>query len=397
MRLSGLHKFVAAVCAVALNFAKAAEGGEVTVVRYSKSDLANVPKESDFIQTRDLSDLLSSKFKQLMVTITQRQSGSNTATRSVVESWRPYSHAARMKKLSTLALSPDQLYITPNESILRDTLAKQSRKAIEVNVRSHFPIIETIRSGMKFSLDLKNPTKSIPIKREVPVIRYGLVESEIIPAENPVAIAALGSISDIAPEFGSPAKVIYTIDKLPDQTEKPVFATADNGDQILQNTSMWAKLPSTSMNVKVDAADQDAVMSDQVSSGAMPGAKFTITQADGFFSTQFVAGGKSNLKKSMMHQVQAPLYGEMSLARQYDHQMRATQTSALNILGDSRRPRLNLTYVHKERRAKGELVIKNNGADMSVLAEPRQGWKPNGFDKLGQPGDRISFAFSKSF
>jgi hypothetical protein len=397
VRLAAFKTRPLAVCFFAVAYASVSIAGEVSVVRFSKSELESMPKETDFIRSSDLGDVLSSKFKQTIVTLTQRQAGSNTATRTVIESWRPSSRAVAMRKLSTLAVSPNQLSPSPNEDLLRETLSRQSRKAIEVTLRNQFPIIETIRNGMKFSLNLRNPVESLAGKIKTPDIRYGLVESEIIPATQPIAIAALGTMSDLNPEFGSPAKVIYTIDKLSDDATGPVFTKDDHDDQVIQNSSLWSRMPSSNVNIKVDAADQDAVMADQVSTGALPGAKFTLSQADGFFSTQFVAGGKSDLKKSMVHQVQAPLYGEMSIARQFNYKMKPIHTSALNVLGDSKLPRVNLTYVHSSARAKGELVVKNARSEMSVIAEPRQGWSPTGQDRLGLPGDKISVAFSKTF
>lgn len=372
-------------------------GNELKVVRYSAQELATMPKESDFVRGSDLSDVLSSKFKEVLVTMTERQSGSNLKTKAVVDASRQISRTAKMKKLSTLAVTPDQLYASRDQSLFFSTISQQYRKALEVNTRKHFPIVEKIRSGMKFNLDLKDPTISIVNRKEIPVIRYGLVETEIIPSKDAIPIASLGSISDVHTEFGSKAQVIYTIDKLSNERARPVFGDGYTEDEEIQHTSLWSRIPSAKINVKIDASDQDAIMADQLGNGSIPGARFSFSQVDGLISTQFIAGGKSPTNKSLIHQIKVPLYGEMSLSRQFDYKMQAINTSALNVLGDSKRPRLNLLFSHKDKRAKGEWIMRKTRSELSLVAEPRQGWTPSLNNSLGRAGDRLSVSFNKSF
>jgi len=276
----------------------------------------------------------------------------------------------------------------------------QTRKAAEVQIKGAFPIFEKVRNGLNFNMDILNPGQSIQNKNHVPTIRYGLVEAEIIPSEKAIPIATLGSISDVSPEYSSRAKVIYTIDQITSNPNTPVFNDtqpmhADHSE--LQSTSVWRKAPSTQVKLKVDAADQDATVSDQIGSGAIPGARFTFTQADSFITTKFVAGGKSDVRKSMTTELKAPLYGEMSLARIYDYKMQATHTSALNIFGDSSLPRVNLSYAHKDKKAKGEWIVRQGNFEYSVIAEPRQGWFPDTDQKLGRVGDKASLNLNKTF
>ena len=99
----------------------------------------------------------------------------------------------------------------------------------------------------------------------------------------------------------------------------------------------------------------------------------------------------------MTTELKAPLYGEMSLARIYDYKMQATHTSALNIFGDSSLPRVNLSYAHKDKKAKGEWIVKKGNFEYSVIAEPRQGWFPDTDQKLGRVGDKVSLNLNKTF
>jgi hypothetical protein len=370
---------------------------DMITVRYSAEDLANMPKQSDFIKTSDLADVLSSKFKDIIVTMTSRQSGSNVKTKAFVESSQQLSRAARMKKLSTLAVTPESLQVHTDEKAFFGILSQQYRKAIEVNTRKQFPVIEKIRSGMKFNLDLKHPVKSISRRRDIPEIRYGLVETDIIPSKEAPPIATLGTISDIHHDFGAKAQVIYTIDKLSNNSTRQVFDEFESDQEYVQHTSMWRRLPTPKINIKIDAADADAIMSDQISTGSVPGARFTFTQVDGLMSSQLIAGGRSDIAKSMTHEIKIPVYAEMSICRKFDYKFKPTQTSAVNILGHSHLPKLNITYAHTAKQARGEWVMRTAGSELSVTAEPRQGWTFGSDSPVGRAGDKVSVAYRKSF
>ncbi len=390
---------ILAALSVAVLTANVAFGGELKTIRYSKTEIEKLSKD-DFTHASDLSDVLASKLKLIIITVTQRQSGSNVATRDVVASGLQPSKTTYWKRMATLSTEPESITARGNDVKLRTTLSMQTRKAAEVQIKGAFPIFEKIRNGLNFNMDILNPGQSIQNKNHVPTIRYGLVEAEIIPSEKAIPIATLGSISDVSPEYSSRAKVIYTIDQITSNPNAPVFndtqpTPADHSE--LQSTSVWRKAPSTQVKLKVDAADQDAAVSDQIGSGSIPGARFTFTQADSFITTKFVAGGKSDARKSMTTELKAPLYGEMSLARIYDYKMQATHTSALNIFGDSSLPRVNLSYAHKDKKAKGEWIVKKGNFEYSVIAEPRQGWFPDTDQKLGRVGDKVSLNLNKTF
>ena len=362
--------------------------GELKTVRYSKEDLQSGTK-GNFLQATDLSDVLAAKLNLLAVTVTQRQAGSNLATYKVASSAPELAKAKWMTRLSTLAVDPDSPGPRGDTDQLRVTLSQQSRKAAEVRFKEAFPIFNRFKNGLVFKLDLASPDSLKPKSNAAPDIRYGLVEADILPAENAVPVASLGSLSDMDSGFARPAKVIYTIDRLDSHENRKVFPDAPAFDDALaQNTSVWSKTPSMKMDVKVDAADQEAAVSDQVGQGSLPGARITMTQADGFITTQFIAGGKS-AQDRVTTELKAPLYGEMSVARKYNHKMQATQTAALNILGDSSLPRVNVFYANLEKKYKGEWIVKKDRFEYNVTAESRQGF--------GSSGDKVSFGLGTAF
>ena len=144
----------------------------------------------------------------------------------------------------------------------------------------------------------------------------------------------------------------------------------------------------------VDAADQNAAVSDSLGKGAAPAARVTVAQVDGFVTTQFATNDASHSRTTTL---KAPLYGEMSIARKYDFKWHATETSALNVLGDSTLPRLNIVYAHKESKARGEWYVKKDRFDYTVTAEPRQGWGSGSQRGLGKAGDKISVGMNSKF
>jgi hypothetical protein len=396
MRLNSKKAHIIA-CAVASTFSsKALSGDELRVVRVSKEELA-AAANPQFIVSKDLSDVLSSRLKDLAVTLTSRQSGNNAATRDAVAAGNQMSKALWMKKLSTLAFEPENHGSGADENKVRSTISAQSRKSAEVNFKNAFPVIARIQKGLSFNLDLKNPGSAVARDTSVPEIRYGLVETDILPSDRQIPVASYGTISEIDARYSSPAKVVYTIDRLETTQNKTVFessSTTESGAQETQNVSMWSRLPSSAVRVKFDAADQNSAVADQVSArSAAPAMRVTLTQADGLVSTQMVTGAK----ESMTTEFKAPLYGEMSMARKYDSKFKATETSAQNILGHSSLPRLNLIYAHNAKSAKGEWIVKRDRFEYSVTAEPRQGWVASGDSALGKVGDKVTLAVNTSF
>ena len=369
---------------------------EFKTVRYSKNDLKNQDPNS-FLKAYDLSDVLSTKIKTLAVTITKRQSGSNVSTYNVAASAREDSKEKSMRRLGALSFDPTSRGPRGNTDNLRIALSQQARKAAEVKFKEAFPVFGQIKNGLVFKLDILKPENVISPSRDVPVIRYGLVETDILPAEKNVPMASLGGISESDTDFLQPAKVVYTIDRIDGGENRKIFMeTTTSDDLTVQNASQWGRRPSMKVDVKINAADQDAAVTDQVGQGAIPAARITLTQADGFISTQFIAGSKS-ANKSMTTEFKAPLYGEMSLAQKYNYKMQATQTAALNVLGEWWLPRVNLLYANVEKKIRGEWVVKRERFEYNVTAESRPGFGENGEKKFGKVGDKLSFGLATAF
>ncbi len=398
MFLKQHHVFMFGLSLSCISAASLAQETTVTTLHYSKSELTKPVKESDFIQTKDLSDIILSQLTQVMVTMTNRQSGNNVKTKEAIDSFRQPSRASAMKKLSTMAVSPETLHSRPKTDGLRLAIGHQYKKAIEVTIHKKIPVIEKIRSGIKYNLDLKNPSLVNKKRKDVPEIRYGLVETDIILPVSSPGLASLGSMPDHFYEFARPAQVVYTIDKLSNDRNRHSLPPLSLGDEEMpRRQSVWSRLPSPQVTVKIDSADKDAAMSDRLGTGSIPGLKFTVAQVDGLFSTQFVADSKTNIQKTLIHQVNVPLYGEMTLSKRYNYKMKELETSATNLLGKSSSPKLNIHYAHTEKKARGEWLVKRDASEFSLIAEPRQGWSLSKPSTLGKAGDRVSINYRQIF
>lgn len=378
-------------------------GQSVSVVRYSKEELKAAAHPS-FIKSTDLSDLLIGKFTMIAVALTNRQGGSNTAVRDVANSTAQKSKAQYMRGLATLTLDPNTSEQRVDSDKLRVTLSQQTRKATEVKFKDAFPIFERIRKGLSFHFDTRGSKATKANPAYTPAIHYGLVETDIISGDSPIAMASLGSIQEMGRGYSRQAKVVYTIDKLDgEQVNSKVFleqapemdpANFEIGSAKPQNVNMWNRAPSSEVDLTIDAADQNAAVSDSLGQAKAPGARITLTQMDGFVSVQAVS---TDLNKSRTMTLKAPLYRQMSLSRKMDGKFHPTETAATNILGDSSLPTFNVVYAHGEKKLRGEMALKSDSFNYTVTAEPRLGWGSNGDYKFKRIGDKISAGLSTSF
>lgn len=384
------------LCTAAASAAKVhAEESSVVSVRMTKQDVA-AATQSQFIKSRDLSNILAEKLTLLATTITERQGGSNRRLVELADSSAQLDHRSYMNHMAVLQYDVDSNNKNADADGIRLHLLGQTKKSTEVKFKEAFPIIETFRKGLnyKFSLSGKG-AQSAP--SSTPQIRYGLIVQDIQPVDAP-AIASLGTSSDMGMEYARPAKVIYTIDRLDeDRSKQPVFTTPVDVE-IASSSGPTAqqifRRPSTDVDLKVEAANSEDSVSDKVGAGALPGAKLTLSQADGLVSTQVITTSRLG-KDTLTHQFKLPLYGEANITRKVNESFKPIQTSANNLLVSASAPKLNIHHLDYEDRYKGELLVKRPGFDLGVAVEPRPFWSPG--DKLRDTGDKISVTMVNNF
>ncbi len=368
----------------------------LTVVRYTKEELA-AGANPVFIKSADLSDVLTSKISLIAVGLTARQGGANVAVRDVAASAAQKDKARYQRGLATMTLDPNQPTTRGDTDKLRVTLAQQTRKTTEVKFKDAFPLFERIRKGLNYRFDATGGRSNMPVESSAPTIRYGLIETDIQPHDNPIPMTSTESLDQMSLGYSRPAKIIYTIDRLDAKPNARVFpepsleANPEIGSAAPQNTSMWTRVPSSKVDVTIDAADSSAAVSDSVGQAKAPGVRATVTQMDGFVSVQAVSSDPQNPRTTTL---KAPLYGEMSISRKMNSKWKAIETAATNILGSSSRPRVNLVYAHVDRKVRGEMIIKKDRMNYTITAEARQGWASESERKLD---DRIAVGLATSF
>lgn len=369
------------------------------VVRYTKAELAEGSRP-DFIRARNLGDFLVGKIVMLAVALTGRQSGGNTAVRDAVGVARK-TDAQYRRGLGTLTVDPNSFGVGGDVDKLRMVLSQQIRKTSEVQFKGAFPLFERVRRGLTLNLDASHGGHTDAVSFETRSPRYGLVATDIIPNDSQISIASLDTIKELNQGYARPAKVVYVVGKLDaDRGEDKVFNQQDltsNPEMGLvtpPEAGMWNRKPSTELDLTMDVVDPRAAASDSLGGAKVPGALVTLTQRDGFISVQAVT---TDLHKSRSVTLKAPLYGRMSISRKMDGRSRAIETTAMNLLGDSGLPAVNVVYLHDEKKARGEMVVKDHGVHYTLTLEPRAGWASDSDYKMRRVGDKISAGVETSF
>lgn len=370
-------------------------------VRMTREDIAESAKAPEFTKPRDLSHVLYEKISLLATTLTARQGGSNRALADIAAKTQQIEYSTLLKRESVLHYEPTESAKTDSDRI-RVHLLGQTRKSGEVKFKQAFPLIERVQKGLSFkvSKDTKLIDKQVAA---APEIRYGLVIQDIV-AEDTVSVAALGSITDTYGEFSRPAKIIYTIDRVEADTSSnrvfpnyaPEASTPVAPAAPAPAPSIWSRFraPSTDVGVTIEAANSEESVSDKVGTGALPGGKVTLTQADGLFSTQIMTNSRL-AKESVSYNAKLPLIGEAHITRSYNESFHPIVTSANNLLVTPAAPKLHIHRLETEKRFKGELFVKQGLFDMGIAVEPRVGWAPS--SKVGKVGDRVSLTISNQF
>jgi hypothetical protein len=278
--------------------------------------------------------------------------------------------------MALLAYDPDNARRRIDDSALMQTLIMQSRKAAEVNLKKSFPIFERFKNGLTFNLN----AESISAKHK-DVIRYGLIERDILPASNSIPLAGFGGIDDIDHAYATPARVIYTIDRLDGVASHNVFS---NPSESVHNepTVRWGKLPSSKLTVKIDSPNNDDSITDQISNGGIPGARVTVSKS---------------IEKTLRTEISTPVIINTTLSQKFDEKFKLTDVVAKSTFSGITPSQLNLAYSQATQGVRGEWQINQGRTGYSVQAESSKLIKGVSTGSTSSPIDRISIALQRSF
>lgn len=362
---------------------------DVRIVKYDKEQVRQ-DLNLKFIKPQNLGQTILSKLKDIAVTTTQRQSGNNTALRDLASGTSEMSKGAWTRQMALLAYDPDNSRRRINDSALMQTIVMQSRKAAEVNLKKSFPIFERFKNGLTFNLNTEGS-----LNKPKDLIRYGLIERDILPASNSIPLAGFGSINDIDRAYATPAQVIYTIDRLDSVTSQKVFSNAPD-TATSEPTIRWGRLPSSKLTVKIDSPNNDDSITDQISSGAVPGARVTISQFEGLISCQMIVGSKS-IGKTLRTEIATPVIMNTTLSQKFNENFKLTDVVAKSTISGATPSQLNLAYSQSTQGLRGEWQINQGRTGYSVQAESSKLMKSISAGGNYAPIDRFSIALQRSF
>jgi hypothetical protein len=377
------------VCALLVTSLKDATAADVRVVRYSKEEIQQ-KSERDFIKPSSLGGVIIAKIREIAVTVTSRQTGSNTALRDLASSTKEPTKREWTRKMATLSYDPDQSRNQINESLMKQTLLTQSQKAAEVTLKREIPILDRFRTGMTFNLNFGNKNQSSSQK-----IRYGLIESDIIPNNQPIPLAAFGSMDELDRAYATPAHVIYTIDRLDQPEVRSVFSDSElQDDQRSDLKFNWDRLPRSKVVVKIDGGGQDGSVNEQLSSGSPLGLRVKLIQSDGLISSQVIVGNRS-IEKTLLTEISLPLPGGSKLSQKLDHRFRLVEVVARGVFEDRLNSQLNVGYSKASQNIRGEWLFAHNKMNYGLSAESSAG--SSDADSNPMSNHRFSFALNKNF
>jgi hypothetical protein len=362
---------------------------DVRIVKYDKEQVRQ-DLNRKFIEPKSLGQTIVSKFKEIAVTTTQRQSGNNTALRDLASRTPGLSKGAWAKQMALLSYDPDNSARRIDDAALMQTLVMQSRKAAEVNLKKSIPIFERFKNGLTFNLSTQiNSAK--PINN----IRYGLIERDILPANHSIPLAGFGSINDIDRAYATPAHVIYTIDRLDAATSQRVFSNSSDAT-VAEPTVRWGRLPSSKLTIKIDSPNNDDSIGDQISNGAIPGARVTVSQFEGLIACQMIVGSTS-IDKTLRTEVSTPVIMNTTLTQKFDDKFKLTDIVAKSTIGGAIPSQLNLAYSQSTQGVRGEWQINQGRTGYSLQAESSKLIKNTITGNTSSPIDRLSIALQRSF
>ena len=376
-------------CLWGLEATAAAQEQNVTV-RYSKSEIAAAVNPT-FIKTRDLSDVLKEKLVLIAQTLTQRQEGKNRVLLDIANESNQMTKKAYLDKLAVLHYE-EKTSAGPDADRIRLHLLQNTKKSGEVKFKEAFPIIAKIQSGVNFTWSPGSKTLPFSEKKVAPPIHYGLVLQDIQPQAAP-ALASLSDTSDVFWQYSRPAHLTYTIDRVDlDSANRKVFPSSDAVPAVESSSPL--RRVSTDVAVKIEAANSNEVVSDSVGSGGLPGAKISLSQADGLLSTEIVTDGKLKTQ-STVYQSKVPLTKKSFVSGKWNESFKATETALVGVLPGERAATIGLYHLHIEKRYKAEIAMQKNQVNLGLAVEPRTSWQPD--QRLGTTRDKITMTIASTF
>lgn len=263
-------------------------------------------------------------------------------------------------------------------------LASSGSKHFSRKVTSQIEFIKKYRSGLNFKLDMGQLfSDEEPLKVSPRPLTYGLVLKDIEPAEHNLMQAAIGTFSPEELRYAGKAKASWSIEPMQQSGEHRVFHISEptlrasqesrdaTDDGVISHFGDWfsgVKSPRPSFGVSiVPGSVPDGT--EPVEPSGMPDFKLLLKQDDDFYQMEYYSNDALPDLDKLQHRFTLPIYGSCSLDYRTDRSLALTKASLNGLLMISRAPSVNLHYLNRESRYKGDVSYAGDGYKVTFTAD----------------------------
>jgi hypothetical protein len=261
-----------------------------------------------------------------------------------------------------------------------------TRNAAVVRATSVSPLLNQVKSGLKFKLSFANLFANS--QNRVPkTVRYGLVLDKIEVGSPGEAHASITN-EDVMGGTGS-TKTVWKIGPLPETSDTPYLVNP------AEAAGSWygkIELPRFNFDTTISPA---SIPGAQPGAIAAPGLKLALSQEQQYYQYETQTNNKLSPQNGK-HIGTMPLVGNLKVQRTLNHKLAVQKTSVLNVLAISSMPALNLNYLDPENRFTGDLKIVRPGMEIIVSADTPKAWNPIG-DFGTSPAEKYEVKLTRNF
>ena len=313
--------------------------------------------------------------------------------------------------LSWGALAPQE--VAPNNEVKPTTFEKVTTgintsfvASAQTQFLANLAIVQQFKSGLKFNFSLKNlfsGDKKIESEPTAPSAgpRYGLILKGIEPDVNAPKNAAVGTINAEDLKYAGKAKAVYTIGPIYGESNDPLFnVRMEELSRRKTEFSTWNwlknKAPSSNIEGSITPRDEDPdrSLASNGSSKKLPPLRFSLWQQEKLYTYNYetIEGIK---KDRVSHIFALPVYGTLRLVQDRNEGLYLTKSTVSGILLDERRPQLNVSYMHLEKRYAAEMKYERALMQVVFVADTPPGFKSEKIFK--QEKEKYEVRFNKMF
>jgi hypothetical protein len=282
-----------------------------------------------------------------------------------------------LHKLSATGVAPTQ---TESDGVaLRTYLGTEMQTALSQKAKGKVTLLNSFNSGMKLDLDLSEAFAKQEEKTAEGELRYGLILEDVTPDPNAPERAAISDIHEEL-QYAGHADVKWSIGPVSEKDKRKLFnvaapAAAAPG-KAEQKESLWSRLRIPKAAFKGQVRPKNFENITKVDGDNMPEWEVKAGQAEDYYNLIYrtkADGAKINAE----HEFKIPIVGTAAVGRRFDDRFHVIQTSAYDILVDTRLPLVSVHYMNMEQRYKGDIGFAFGEGKRKKLSVSGRGYAAN--------------------